>query len=219
MASESPPPGKALTGPSTARAPGLRAQVMSPPLFRRPLPQWSPPMRLLTWLRLRPALLPPPRPPPPPRCLTFRPRVEGLEDRLTPSAGLLDPTFGNGGIVTTEFSSSAPAAFRVDETGAWDIAVQPNDGKIILVGDAGSATTGYTFAVARYNANGVLDTTFGQNGRVTLNFGSGQDHGYGVTLQPDGKILVVGTTYNSATGLDEFAVARLLPNGALDTGF
>jgi uncharacterized delta-60 repeat protein len=133
-------------------------------------------------------------------------------------AGQLDPTFGNGGLVTTEFNTSAPAAFG-DETGAWGVAVQPNDGKIILVGDVGSATTGYSFAVARYNANGVLDTTFGQNGRVTLSFGSPQDGGNGVTVQPDGKILVVGTTYNSATGLDEFAVARLLPNGAFDTGF
>jgi uncharacterized delta-60 repeat protein len=122
------------------------------------------------------------------------------------------------GLVTTEFNNSA-YALPGDETGAWDVAVQPNDGKIILVGDAGSATTGYHFVVARYNANGALDTTFGQNGQVTLNFGSTQEHGSGVTVQPDGKILVAGTTYNSATGLDEFAVARLLPNGALDPGF
>jgi uncharacterized delta-60 repeat protein len=148
----------------------------------------------------------------------IRPRVETLEDRCVPSAGALDATFGNGGIVTTEFNNSAAAAAG-DETGAWDIAVQPNDGKIILVGDTGSATTGYHFAVARYNASGVLDTTFGQNGLVTLDFGSPAEHGYGVTLQPDGKILVVGPRYNSATGLDEFAVVRLLSNGALDSGF
>ncbi len=122
------------------------------------------------------------------------------------------------GLVTTEFNSST-YAMPGDETGAWNVAVQPNDGKIILVGDTGSAATGYHFVVARYNPNGVLDPTFGQNGQVTLNFGSPQDHGYGVTVQPDGKILVVGTTYNSATGLDEFAVARLLPNGSLDPGF
>src|SRR5262249_35848444 len=59
----------------------------------------------------------------------------------------------------------------------------------------------------------------GQNGRVTLNFGSSEAHGYGVTVQPDGKILVAGPTYNSATGLHEFAVVRLLSNGALDPGF
>jgi uncharacterized delta-60 repeat protein len=133
-------------------------------------------------------------------------------------AGRLDSTFGSSGLVTTEFNSSAYAQAG-DETGAWGVAVQPNDGKIILVGDAGSATTGYDFVVARYNTDGTLDTTFGQNGQVTHNFGSTQDHGDGVTVQPDGKILVVGTTYNSATGLDEFAVARLLSNGALDPGF
>jgi uncharacterized delta-60 repeat protein len=144
--------------------------------------------------------------------------VSGLVHYAAPSAGALDPNFRNGGIVTTEFNSSAPAAAG-DETGAWDMAVQPNDGKIILVGDVGSATTGYEMAVARYNANGVLDTAFGQNGRVTLSFGSSEAHGYGVTVQPDGKIVVVGPTYNSATGLHEFAVARLLPNGALDPNF
>jgi uncharacterized delta-60 repeat protein len=176
-------------------------------------------MRLPSWLRSLTARLTSNRTRPTTRRRPAFPlRVEWLEDRLTPTAGLLDPTFGTNGVVTTEFNSSAYAQAG-DETGAWDVAVQPNDGKIILAGDTGSATTGYHFVVARYNANGVLDTTFGQNGQVTLNFGSTQDHGLGVTLQPDGKILAVGTTYNSATGLDEFAVARLLPNGALDPGF
>ncbi len=145
------------------------------------------------------------------RC-PCRPRLEALEDRLAPSAGQLDPTFGNGGIVTTEFNSSAYAA-PDDETGPWAIAVQPNDGKIILAGDTGSATTGYEFAVARYSPNGALDPTFGQNGRVTLSFGSPADLGGGVTIQPDGKILVVGTTYNRASAnTSRTVLCQYLPN-------
>ncbi|NIS68517.1 MAG: hypothetical protein GTO12_06050, partial [Proteobacteria bacterium] len=74
------------------------------------------------------------------------------------------------------------------------------------------------FAVARFNVNGILDPTFGGDGRVTLSFTApGDDVGSGIAVQSDGKILVVGTTDDmSATW---FGVARFTFNGILDPTF
>src|SRR4051794_18829946 len=88
---------------------------------------------------------------------TFRPWTEALEDRTLLSAGNLDPTFGPGtGKVTTAFGTSTATVN--------DIALQ-SDGKIIAVGSSSLATS--SFALARYNTDGSLDTTFGSGGKVT----------------------------------------------------
>src|SRR5947209_19513033 len=85
-AGEALPPSKLLTGLNTARAYGLRAQVMSSPLYRRPLPQWRSTMRISNWLRPLMARLSPARARRTPRRPASRPRVEALEDRTTPTA-------------------------------------------------------------------------------------------------------------------------------------
>src|SRR5207245_3755343 len=90
------------------------------------------------------------------------PRLERLEDRTLLSAGDLDPSFGMGGKVTTDFQeplSSYAAA-----------AAQQADGKIVMVGEAG--LTNYGTAVgaamlARYSPGGILDASFGNGGIVT----------------------------------------------------
>jgi uncharacterized delta-60 repeat protein len=112
--------------------------------------------------------------------------------------GTLDPTFGSGGTVLTSFGPPLSAAA--------DVAVQP-DGKIIAVGVAGS-----DFAVARYNADGTLDASFGVGGLVTTDFG-GSDQANGLALQPDGKIVVVGLLFGAV------GVARYNPDGSLDSTF
>src|SRR3954468_3517753 len=76
-----------------------------------------------------------------------RPHLEALEDRFTPAGGLLDPTFGSGGVVTRFFSCLSMEV-------AYDVLVQP-DGKIVTAGRVQN-----DFLVARYNANGSLDTSF-----------------------------------------------------------
>jgi uncharacterized delta-60 repeat protein len=106
------------------------------------------------------------------------------------AAGGLDPTFGNGGKVTTYVGSSNSFANAM--------AVQP-DGKIVVAGGS---------QVVRYNSDGTLDTTFGTNGIVT---NSGIDRGMDVAIQTDGKILVAG--------LRNFAIARFNSNGSIDTSF
>ena len=75
------------------------------------------------------------------------------------------------------------------------------------------------FALARYNPNGSLDTSFSGDGKQTTDFGFGADDGAtAVALQGDGKIVAVGRAGGRATGND-FALARYNPNGSLDTSF
>jgi uncharacterized delta-60 repeat protein len=116
--------------------------------------------------------------------------------------GTLDPSFGGHGIVRTPRA----AHFR----GGEDLAIQPN-GTIVVVGTAGESRVKTAFAVARFRPNGTEDRSFGGDGRVVTPFASGQARA--VALQPDGRIVVAG--YNSF-GL---ALARYLPNGALDRTF
>ena len=69
------------------------------------------------------------------------------------------------------------------------------------------------FVLRRYGTDGSFDTTFGTDGRVTtvVGVGSGDhDGGHAVGIQPDGKIVVVGTTYGGALGRD-LIVARYWP--------
>lgn len=84
-----------------------------------------------------------------------------------------------------------------------------------------STAPDYDFAVARYTAAAVLDTTFGTGGKVTTPFGTGSDTaaGYAVAIQSDGKIVVGGYAHIAADGHNEFAVARYNSDGSLDTTF
>lgn len=125
--------------------------------------------------------------------------------------GGLDPSFGTGGKVATAFGNGGGS----DEAQA--VAVQP-DGKILVAGASDQGATGYDFALARYNADGTLDATFGTNGRIITSFGNGADRAYALVVQPDGKIVVGGDSNQGANGND-FALARYNANGTLDTTF
>jgi uncharacterized delta-60 repeat protein len=112
--------------------------------------------------------------------------------RLTPT-GALDLTFGAGGTASIDFGSLADLA-----AGA---ALQPN-GKIVV---AGYTQASEDVAVARLNANGSPDATFGVAGKATVEFGVAT-FGQAVALQSNGRIVVAG----QKTGGDDFAVARLI---------
>ena len=111
--------------------------------------------------------------------------------------GQLDQSFGFGGKTLINFSS-------VDS--ARDVLIQP-DGKILVVGAAKSEAD---FGLLRLNSNGSLDSSFGENGRVTTNF-SGTDFAESVALKNDGTIVVVGG------GGADFGVAIYDQNGQLTT--
>lgn len=122
--------------------------------------------------------------------------------------GSLDTTFAGDGTVTT------PVGLTDDEIHA--IVVQ-DDGKIVAAGSSRRDYPGYNdFAVARYDTNGNLDTSFDDDGIVTTNFTGDGDIVYSVRLQPDGKIVAAGSSRN---GNLNFSLARYNPNGSLDSQF
>lgn len=122
--------------------------------------------------------------------------------------GELDLTFSSDGKTTLDFGSNTDEAF--------DVAVQP-DGKILVAGNCNINFTTY-FAVVRYNIDGTLDNTFNSDGKVETLFGNNQaNYARCMVLQPDGKIVVAGTTLGN-NGY-EFAIARYKTNGTLDSTF
>jgi uncharacterized delta-60 repeat protein len=138
------------------------------------------------------------------RCLAnpltkrrYKPHFEFLEDRQLLNAGALDSTFGNGGLVVTDFGAHQNEV-------ASRVVIQP-DNKIVV---AGSDPT--ELIVARYLPNGSLDTSFGSQGRTTAQIGTGA-HALGIALQGD-KILAMGA--NSSAIL-----VRYNSEGTLDTTF
>ncbi len=133
-----------------------------------------------------------------------------------PSPGGLDPTFGTGGLVTTNFSLPA-------NDDIFALLLQ-TDQKIVAVGRTYASDIRFSFALARYNTNGTLDTT-GFNsggsfpGTVTTDV-SAEGHAYAAVLQSDGKVLAVGwSSVTSVTVAAQFTIVRYNTNGSLDTGF
>ncbi|MEQ4720651.1 hypothetical protein [Nonomuraea sp. B19D2] len=117
--------------------------------------------------------------------------------------GTLDPNFGSGGKVTTNFGASGDSALGV--------ALQA-DGKIVAAGASGSD---FVFSLARYHADGSLDTGFGSGGTVTTDLDGSSEHAREVAVQADGKIVAVGRS----GGVGGFAVVRYNADGSLDSGF
>jgi uncharacterized delta-60 repeat protein len=121
-------------------------------------------------------------------------------------AGSLDPSFGDNGIVTTPHTATG-----CGQVVNCSIAIQ-SDGKIVVAGGATASDGGQEQALARYNTDGSLDSTFGKGGIVTLAENNGGP-AFGVAIQTDGKIVT------AAPGNLELAVFRFNTDGALDTTF
>lgn len=176
------------------------------------------------------------------------------------STGMLDPSFGEGGIVLTSLESDysvlyglalqpdgkiiavgTPALLRYHPDGSLDasfsgdgialfdfdthfygsaVALQP-DGKILVVGK-GSYAFGSDFSLVRYHADGSVDTSFGTGGQVITDFGGVNETADAIVLQPDGKIIVGGSSDHGDPYLSpdsDFALARYHPDGSLDSSF
>ncbi len=114
------------------------------------------------------------------------------------TTGALDTSFGGTGKVVTAIGSGAD--------NGQNLVVQ-GDGKIVVAGSSNNGSN-FDFALARYNVNGTLDTTFNGTGKVTTAIGSGEDLARGVALQADGKIVVSGRSHNGSNF--DFVVARYL---------
>ncbi len=123
------------------------------------------------------------------------------------AAADLDPAFGVGGTTATPFGPNSEKALAV--------AIQP-DGKIVAAGETFNGFD-YDIAVARFNADGILDTSFSGDGKVVITIGTASEWARGVALQPDGKIVLAGEADMGAN--NDFTLVRLDPNGSLDTTF
>jgi uncharacterized delta-60 repeat protein len=142
------------------------------------------------------------------------------------SNGTIDTTFGTSGFRLVPFTSSTSTPLSATGNA---LNIGP-DGKIVAAGyvDTGG-TGGDDFAIARLNTDGSLDTSFNTTGTATVAFdlggatGPNDDIANDVVVQPDSKIVVVGSADVPAsggiTGLTHAAVARLNANGTLDTSF
>jgi uncharacterized delta-60 repeat protein len=127
--------------------------------------------------------------------------------RFNPN-GSLDTSFSGDGLQTTDFGVGAVGR---------EVALQ-GDGKIVAVGNNTPGESA-DFALARYNANGSLDTSFAGDGLQTTDFlFGGGDVANDVAIQANGRIVAVGFAGGGATG-EDFALARYSPDGSLDTSF
>ena len=134
---------------------------------------------------------------------------------------------GDGSLDTASFNPTGafgdapntPGMVAFDHRGGedWGAAItRQTDGKIVFVGSSHSGTD-LDFAVARLEANGDLDGSFGTGGVVFTPIGPGHENAESVAVQPDGRIVVAGHSSNG-TDLD-FAVVRYTSAGALDASF
>ena len=112
--------------------------------------------------------------------------------------GDLDPSFGDGGKVTTDFGT--------DSDSANSVAI--DSGGRIVVGGGGAR-----FELARYEPDGTLDPSFGNDGKVTTDFGD-RSRLNSIAIDAHNRIVAAGAAPNH-----EFALARYKPNGRLDRSF
>jgi uncharacterized delta-60 repeat protein len=124
--------------------------------------------------------------------------------------GTPDSNFGTSGSFTFDFAGFSDFCY--------DIAVQ-SDGKIILVGAAGITAANPDFLAIRLNADGSIDSTFGNQGIVKIEINTGEDYAKSLVIQPDGKIVLAGYSNTPGFSFKNAALLRLNSDGSLDTTF
>ncbi len=127
--------------------------------------------------------------------------VENFAVARYDSNGVLDPSFSNDGMTQVDFGSCCQSATKV---------LLQRDGKIVMVGFPDSGSTDSDFVLARLDASGLLDTTFGIGGKVRTSFGDLNGGANGAALQRDGKIVAVGFQANFNNQRANFALARYI---------
>jgi uncharacterized delta-60 repeat protein/uncharacterized repeat protein (TIGR01451 family) len=123
--------------------------------------------------------------------------------------GSLDTGFDGDGLLIADLSPGDDVARAV---------VVQQDGRIVVAGSA-AGSGGEDFVLARYNADGSPDPSFGSGGVLTTDFFGGDDRAYDVALEPGGKIVAAGGAFNPSSGNQDFALARYNPDGSADPTF
>jgi uncharacterized delta-60 repeat protein len=138
---------------------------------------------------------------------------DGLGERFVlvryTAQGALDNTFGTNGAVWVRSETNNAAL-------GYGMVLQP-DGKIVMAG-WNWPNSDLDFCLMRFNSDGSFDNSFGTLGKVTTNLGPGNDEARNLALQPDGKIVVTGLSFN-ASGNADYVVARYTTAGTLDNTF
>ncbi len=127
--------------------------------------------------------------------------------RIDAQSGTLDPEFGMGGWVHMDFGGK-------DQSGC--VAIQ-SDGKILVGGRTNGASGSFDFILVRYTSMGQLDLSFGDMGKVIMDFGSTQENIEFIHCLPDKKILIGG--YSNLSPNTQSVVVRLTEEGKPDTSF
>jgi uncharacterized delta-60 repeat protein len=122
------------------------------------------------------------------------------------SGGKLDPHFGSDGKNLIDVSRGTDIAYGI---------AQRSDGGFILVGYASHAG-GNDWGMVAVTPQGRIDTTFGDGGHVITAFGPAFEYAYGVAIQPNGRIVVVGRASRASA---EFCVIRYKAGGSPDLAF
>jgi uncharacterized delta-60 repeat protein len=124
--------------------------------------------------------------------------------------GSLDSSFGNGGLVTTDFKG------RDDTASAMELDSQ---GRIVVAGT--SLGNGIVAAVARYQPDGDPDSSFSGDGKTLTNLGTYESNVNAMAIDAQGRIVVAGRRYLYHDTFDyfDFVLARFMANGALDPSF
>ncbi len=123
-----------------------------------------------------------------------------------PPPGTLDANFGTGGVVITPIGVEARGIAVV---------LQP-DGKFVVAGVGTPDFSQHNLLLARYIADGTLDSAFGTGG---IAMAAGWYWADGVALQADGKIITVGLSYNTQSSSSLCTVARFSSGGVIDATF
>jgi uncharacterized delta-60 repeat protein len=124
--------------------------------------------------------------------------------------GTIDSNFGAGGALILDYAGFSDFCY--------DMAIQ-SDGKIILAGSASINAANPDFLAMRIFPDGTLDTSFGILGYTTIAVNTGEDYAKSVVIQPDGKIVLAGSSKVPGFSTENGALVRLNNDGSLDTSF
>jgi uncharacterized delta-60 repeat protein len=129
------------------------------------------------------------------------------------SAGHRVASFGSNGAAIVDFGSG-------NNDYGQTVRVLPS-GSMFIVGATNHSSTDvrYDFAVAKLDATGHLDASFGTGGRAQYAVGCCDDYGYGAVSDANGNLYVSGTTYTNTPGVSALGVIKVRPDGSLDSSF